>query len=126
MRSIHRYERELNSGIRPPIRLIASQDKPAGLPMILCISRICSATEYDCDQGILPQEVPPASVDENGDPVLPKPVVELTDGWYRVRAEVDDAILRAIRRGALRVGMKVGIVGAKVCVNLNVHMSVLV
>ncbi|KIP11131.1 hypothetical protein PHLGIDRAFT_100069 [Phlebiopsis gigantea 11061_1 CR5-6] len=109
---LYRYERELNTGVRPPIRLIASQDKPAGLPMVLCISRICSPHEYDAEEGTN-VEPGPFTTDENGELVAPKPVVEVTDGWYRVRAEVDSGMIRAIQRGVLRVGMKVGLVGAR-------------
>lgn len=100
-----RYERELDRGTRPPLRLIAAQDKPAGLPMVLCISAIswpnASVADSDGSSGASAQDG--------------KPEVEMTDGWYRVRVEVDDAMMRAIRRGALRAGMKVGVVGAKVC-----------
>lgn len=125
-----RYERELNTGVRPPLRLIAAQDKPAGLPMVLCISRICWPDEYDSDDddnGTRKQDAPQASqpaktfskkqgreIPGNDEPLLPKPVVEMSDGWYRVRVEIDDPMVRAIRRGALRVGMKVGVVGARV------------
>lgn len=91
------YERELNAGVRPPLRLIAAQDKPAGLPLVLCVSGI------SWPDGSSPDDRTKA-----------RPSVEVTDGWYRVRAEVGEPILRAIRRGALRVGMKIGVVGAKV------------
>ena len=90
------------------MRLIAAQDKPSGLPMVLCISGIQYPTPPDSENGVS------RAVDEDGETVE-KPVLEVTDGWYRVRAEVDDALARAIRRGALRVGMKIGVVGAKVC-----------
>ena len=76
--------------------------------MVLCISGIQYPTQPDSDNRVS------RAVDEDGETVE-KPVLEVTDGWYRVRAEVDDAIARAIRRGALRVGMKIGVVGAKVC-----------
>lgn len=42
------------------------------------------------------------------------PELEVTDGWYRLRAEVDAPLARAIRRGVIRVGRKIGVVGAKV------------
>jgi breast cancer 2 susceptibility protein len=104
-----RYERELNSGVRPPLRLVAAQDKPAGLPMVLCVSRIQHPS-----QGRLEHD----DLESGGnDEPLEKPVVEVTDGWYRVRVEVDDAIARAVQRGALRIGTKIGVVGAKVCNN---------
>ncbi|KAF8971701.1 hypothetical protein BDZ97DRAFT_1913615 [Flammula alnicola] len=37
---IYRYERELNSGLRPPLRKIANQDAPAAFPMVLCVSNV--------------------------------------------------------------------------------------
>ena len=43
------------------------------------------------------------------------PELEITDGWYRLRAEVDGPLARAIRRGVIRAGRKVGVVDAKVC-----------
>ena len=43
------------------------------------------------------------------------PELEITDGWYKLRAEVDGPLARAIRRGVIRVGRKIGVVDAKVC-----------
>ena len=43
------------------------------------------------------------------------PELEVTDGWYRLRAEVDAPLARAIRRGAIRIGRKIGVVNAKAC-----------
>ena len=43
------------------------------------------------------------------------PELEITDGWYRLRAEVDAPLARAIRRGVIRTGRKIGVVDAKVC-----------
>ena len=42
------------------------------------------------------------------------PELEITDGWYRLRAEVDGPLARAIRRGVIRAGRKIGVVDAKV------------
>lgn len=105
-----RYERELNKGTRPPLRLIAAHDAPVGLPMVLCISRI---------------EWPEGSLDSEGEPFISaQPLVEVTDGWYRVRAEVDAAMAFAVRKGALRCGMKVGVVGARVGMLILIGTSV--
>lgn len=42
------------------------------------------------------------------------PELEITDGWYRLRVEVDGPLARAIRKGVIRAGRKIGVVDAKV------------
>jgi hypothetical protein len=96
---IRRYERELQGGIRPPLRLIAAQDVPASCPMVLCISGITWSEEGLTDDGM---------------PIVPHPELEVTDGWYRLRAQVDKPLARATRRGVLRIGRKIRVVGARV------------
>ncbi|KAI0094432.1 hypothetical protein BDY19DRAFT_901619 [Irpex rosettiformis] len=94
----YRYERELNNASRPPLRLIAAQDSPASLPMILCISKIAWIS---------------SGVDEHGQPNDSIPDVEATDGWYMMRIEVDEPLKRALRKGKLRMGSKIAIAGAR-------------
>jgi breast cancer 2 susceptibility protein len=52
------------------------------------------------------------------------PQLEVTDGWYRLRAEVDEPLARAIRRNVIRVGRKIGVIDAKVCLFYS-HISLL-
>lgn len=108
--SIARYERELNTASRPPLRLIAAQDSPASLPMVLCISNITWSSP-STSGGLGEGE------DEHGQPMESIPDVEVTDGWYRMRLEVDGPIRRALRRGVLSVGRKIGVAGARVHVS---------
>ncbi|KAJ7269415.1 hypothetical protein B0H12DRAFT_1208887 [Mycena haematopus] len=95
---LYRYERELNGGVRPPLRCIATQDAPASCPMVLCVSNITWSEPGMTDDGI---------------PIPPHPELEVTDGWYRLRAQVDAPLARAVRRGAISVGRKIGVVGAR-------------
>ncbi|KAJ6502679.1 hypothetical protein DFH09DRAFT_1202410 [Mycena vulgaris] len=95
---LYRYERELNGGVRPPLRSIATQDAPASCPMVLCVSNITWSE---------------AGVTDDGMPIEPHPELEVTDGWYRLRAQVDAPLARAVRRGLVRVGRKIGVVGAR-------------
>ncbi|KAF9531916.1 hypothetical protein CPB83DRAFT_867793 [Crepidotus variabilis] len=95
---LYRYERELNSGVRPPLRKIANQDVSSQLPLCLCISNIVWS---------------PGGVTEDGLPIEPHPELELTDGWYRLRAQVDLPMARAVRKGVIRVGRKLGIAAAR-------------
>ncbi|KAJ7754932.1 hypothetical protein DFH07DRAFT_885991 [Mycena maculata] len=95
---LYRYERELNGGVRPPLRSIATQDAPASCPMVLCVSNITWSEPGVTDDGM---------------PVAPHPELEVTDGWYRLRAQVDAPLARAARRGLIAVGRKIGVVGAR-------------
>jgi breast cancer 2 susceptibility protein len=48
-------------------------------------------------------------------PIESHPELELTDGWYRLKAQVDLPMARAVRKGVIRVGRKIGVAGARVC-----------
>lgn len=106
---LYRYERELNSGSRPPLRLIATQDAPASCPMVLCVSNITWSEP---------------AVQEDGTTAEPCPELEVTDGWYRLRARVDEALTRAIRAGVLRVGRKLAVAGARVSQRLSLSQFI--
>ena len=95
----HSYEKELNRGARPALRLITAQDVSAGFHMILCVS------------GIVWSE---SGIGNDGLPLVPHPTLELTDGWYRLRTRVDEVLARAARRGVIRVGRKIAVSGASV------------
>lgn len=94
-----RYEREFGLAQRPIIRRIQEHDSSSSLPMVLCVSDI----HYS-----------PVAKDEKAQSTATKPYLELTDGWYRINAEVDDCLARAITRGVIRVGGKLAVSGAKV------------
>ncbi|KZV70991.1 hypothetical protein PENSPDRAFT_578564 [Peniophora sp. CONT] len=91
----YRYARELSGGQRPALRLIAAQDINASAPMVLCISDV-----------IWPAG---ASMED----VEVKPELELTDGWYRLRAELDAPMARAARAGKIVRGRKLSFAGAR-------------
>lgn len=89
----------MNGGVRPPLRCVATQDAPASCPMILCVSNITWSEPGMTDDGM---------------PIPPHPELEVTDGWYRLRAQIDAPLARAVRRGVICVGRKIGVVGARV------------
>jgi len=93
------YEKELNRGARPALRLITAQDASARLHMVLCVSDVIWSRSRIGDDGL---------------PLVPHPTLELTDGWYRLRAQVDEVLARAARRGVIRVGRKIAVSGASV------------
>jgi len=95
---LYRYERELNGGVRPPLRRIVNQDTPASCPMVLCVSDITWSERRQMPDGTY---------------IDPHPELEMTDGWYRLRTEIDMPLARAVRRGLIKVGRKLAIVGAR-------------
>ena len=52
--------------------------------------------------------------DEADDKLTPRPCAKLSDGWYHIRAELDECLARAVRRGRIKVGRKLAVIGAKV------------
>ena len=87
-----RYEREFGAAQRPIVQRIQEHDSSPSLPMVLCVSAIHRRTDEGHSQ----------------------PYLELTDGWYRISAEVDACLVRAVDHGRIRVGRKLAISGAKV------------
>lgn len=73
--------------------MIAAQDVSAARPLALCVSYIFKPEDHS---GIV------------------YPELEVTDGWYRLRAKIDAPMSRAVKRGIIRVGRKIGVAGARV------------
>ncbi|KIM70275.1 hypothetical protein SCLCIDRAFT_101533 [Scleroderma citrinum Foug A] len=95
---LYRYERDLNGSSRPPLRLIVTRDASVESPMVLCISNIIWPTD---------------NADENGRPADLHPELEVTDGWYRLRAQIDAPLARATRKGLIKIGRKIAVAGSK-------------
>ncbi|KAG9028496.1 hypothetical protein FRB95_006397 [Tulasnella sp. JGI-2019a] len=95
---LYRYERELNRVQRPAFRLITEGDTPSTKPMVICVSVITPG------EGGMTAE---------GEAIEGLPVLDVTDGWYRLRATIDEPLTRAIKRGILKVGTKIAVSGAK-------------
>jgi len=94
-----RYEREYGNAHRPIIRRIQEHDSSPSLPMILFVAAI---------------HHPGPSMDpEEKDAPPPRPYLELSDGWYKILAEIDDCLARAVNTGKIQIGRKLAISGAK-------------
>jgi breast cancer 2 susceptibility protein len=81
--------------------MITTQDSPAGSPMILVVSNVISVTnEKVSEDGWILQAA--------------RAEIEVSDGWYRLRAQVDAPLARAIMRKTLKPGKKIAIACARV------------
>ncbi|KAI3474376.1 hypothetical protein Pfo_029237 [Paulownia fortunei] len=102
----YRYEREVNHGHRSLIKKILDGDAPPSSMMVLCISSVVE--NHDPKFGY--QSV---SLEEDGNDRASK--IELTDGWYSVKALLDELLSHKLASGKLFLGQKLRIWGAKLC-----------
>ena len=84
-----RYEREVAGSARPALRKICEHDLPAGTFLTLRIARVVSLGEAGGGA-----------------------VVEVTDGWYGVLADLDQLLADRLRDGRLGEGDKLNMCGA--------------
>lgn len=87
---LRRYDREYREGRRAALERVVASDSPASNPMTLCVSAVIHPTN--------PEHLPQ---------------LEVSDGWYRIRATIDEPLARAVRKGTIRVGRKIAIAGAQ-------------
>ncbi|TIC66763.1 hypothetical protein E3Q03_02140 [Wallemia mellicola] len=81
---LYRYEREHNLAERSCIKRIQEHDSSSTRPMVLCVSGIISNN-----------------------------IIELTDGWYPIHAQIDECLSRALSRRRIKLGCKISIIGAR-------------
>ncbi|XP_075502367.1 LOW QUALITY PROTEIN: protein BREAST CANCER SUSCEPTIBILITY 2 homolog B-like [Primulina tabacum] len=102
----YRYEREVVHGHRSAIRKVLDGDVVPSSMMVLCISSVC---EYG-DPKSGPQSVALEGHVNGGDGKI-----ELTDGWYSVKALLDEPLSKQLASRKLFLGQKLRIWGAKLC-----------
>ncbi|KAJ3006983.1 Breast cancer 2, early onset, partial [Thoreauomyces humboldtii] len=89
-RLLYRYEREINRAQRPSLRKIVERDDVPDRFLILCVAQIAPR-----NNGVIGWHL------------------ELTDGWYGIKASVDEALLSLIQQDKIAVGMKLRICKAQ-------------
>ncbi|KAJ1600303.1 hypothetical protein NDA14_005557 [Ustilago hordei] len=96
---LYRYEREVNRARRSCLKRIQEHDSSPARPMVLFVSKI--------------MEEEKEIQDRSGQVVVRKnTLLELSDGWYRIQAQLDPVLASACRRGRVRIGQKLAIMGA--------------
>lgn len=100
-RMLYRYEREINRAERPHARKILERDENPGAPAVFVVSAIRSMTSASAF-GMTSASAAPTTCE-----------IEITDGWYGLRASLDASLTRRVREGKIRVGCKLFCVGAE-------------
>ncbi|NWV89071.1 BRCA2 protein, partial [Machaerirhynchus nigripectus] len=99
----YRYDLEVDKSKRSAIKKITERDDAAGKTLVLCISKIISLNTV----------VSPSSSNKNTESKKAAAIIEVTDGWYGIRALLDPPLKAFLDRRRLTVGQKIIVHGAE-------------
>ncbi|KAJ7396745.1 BRCA2, DNA repair associated [Pitangus sulphuratus] len=99
----YRYDLEVDKSKRSAIKKITERDDAAGKTLVLCISKIISLNAV----------VSPSSSNKNVENKKAAAIIEVTDGWYGIRALLDPPLKAFLDRRRLTVGQKIIVHGAE-------------
>ncbi|NWV10472.1 BRCA2 protein, partial [Ptilonorhynchus violaceus] len=99
----YRYDLEVDKSKRSAIKKIMERDDAAGKTLVLCISKIISLNTI----------VSPSSSNKNVESNKAAAIIEVTDGWYGIRALLDPPLKAFLDRRRLTVGQKIIVHGAE-------------
>ncbi|XP_068123150.1 breast cancer type 2 susceptibility protein isoform X2 [Hyperolius riggenbachi] len=95
----YRYDVEVDKSQRSALRKIMERDDTATKTLVLCVSKIISWAGSDKN--------------ESGDAKQAFSVIEVSDGWYGIKALLDAALTTLLHRGRLFIGQKIIVHGAE-------------
>ncbi|XP_041343270.1 breast cancer type 2 susceptibility protein [Pyrgilauda ruficollis] len=99
----YRYDLEVDKSKRSAIKKITERDDAAGKTLVLCISKIISLNTV----------VSPSSSNKNMESKKAAALIEVTDGWYGIRALLDPPLKAFLDRRRLTIGQKIIVHGAE-------------
>uniref|UniRef100_A0A8C3PMX0 BRCA2 DNA repair associated n=1 Tax=Calidris pygmaea TaxID=425635 RepID=A0A8C3PMX0_9CHAR len=105
----YRYDLEVDKSKRSAIKKITERDDAAGKTLVLCISKIISLNTV----------VSPTSSNKNVESKKAAAIIEVTDGWYGIRALLDPPLKAFLHRRRLTVGQKIIVHGAELVGSQN-------
>lgn len=95
---------EIDSSRRSAIKKILERDDSPAKTLVLCVSDITSSSTSISET---------SNNKTNGADTKKVAMVELTDGWYAVKAQLDPPLLALLKNGRLTVGQKIIMHGAE-------------
>ncbi|XP_072467975.1 breast cancer type 2 susceptibility protein isoform X2 [Notamacropus eugenii] len=101
----YRYDIEIDKSRRSAIKKIMERDETAAKTLVLCVSEIISSGTNTSTTA--------NSKNSNVDTKRESAVIEVTDGWYAVKALLDIPLSVLLHRGKLTVGQKIITHGAE-------------
>nr|AAC23702.1 BRCA2 [Mus musculus] len=100
----YRYDVEIDNSRRSALKKILERDDTAAQTLVLCISDIISPSTKVSET---------SGGKTSGEDANKVDTIELTDGWYPVRAQLDPPLMALVKSGKLTVGQKIITQGAE-------------
>ncbi|GAB1290506.1 Breast cancer type 2 susceptibility protein homolog [Apodemus speciosus] len=100
----YRYDVEIDNSSRSALKKILERDDTAAKTLVLCVSDIVSPSTNVSET---------SGSKTSGEDAHKVDTIELTDGWYAVRAQLDPPLLALVKSGRLTVGQKIITQGAE-------------
>ncbi|XP_074159627.1 breast cancer type 2 susceptibility protein isoform X3 [Sminthopsis crassicaudata] len=101
----YRYDIEIDKSRRSAIKKIMERDETAAKTLVLCVSEIISSGTN--------MSITANSKNSKVDTKKESAVIEVTDGWYAIKALLDIPLLALLHKGKLTVGQKIITHGAE-------------
>ncbi|MEJ1281842.1 breast cancer 2 early onset [Cricetulus griseus] len=100
----YRYDVEIDNSSRSALKKILERDDTAAKTLVLCVSDVMSLSTTGSEtSGGKTSGADPKSID----------TIELTDGWYAVKAQLDPPLVALVKSRRLTVGQKIITQGAE-------------
>uniref|UniRef100_A0A3Q2CW94 Tower domain-containing protein n=1 Tax=Cyprinodon variegatus TaxID=28743 RepID=A0A3Q2CW94_CYPVA len=103
----YRYDVEVDHSRRPALKKIMERDDTPAKTLILCVCEIVSRGHLLNAQSRSDTKTTQSA--ENN----PSAIIWLTDGWYAIKAQLDEPLTAMLHKGRLAVGGKLMIHGAQ-------------
>ncbi|KAM9359601.1 breast cancer type 2 susceptibility protein [Symphorus nematophorus] len=103
----YRYDVEVDHSRRPALRKIMEKDDTAAKTLVLCVCGVVSRGHSPKRHSDTKTPGAEAKVEN------PSAVVWLTDGWYAIKAQLDEPLTAMLHKGRLAVGGKLIVHGAQ-------------
>ncbi|XP_074496387.1 breast cancer type 2 susceptibility protein isoform X2 [Sebastes fasciatus] len=106
----YRYDVEVDHSRRPALRKIMEKDDASAKTLVLCVCGVVSRGHSRNRQSFNDTKTPQ---DADAKVENPSAVAWLTDGWYAIKAQLDEPLTAMLHKGRVAVGGKLIIHGAQ-------------
>ncbi|XP_061576559.1 breast cancer type 2 susceptibility protein [Cololabis saira] len=106
----YRYDVEVDHSRRSALKKIMEKDDTAAKSLVLCVCETLSRGQPQSRQSNNGAKTPQSADSKVENPYA---VVGLTDGWYAIKAQLDEPLTAMLEKGLLAVGGKLIIHGAQ-------------